>query len=162
MLNKTLKILILFLSLICSSFNNQDRGQFTYVYFKTPTLQIKYMREGLLCSGFYKGKYRTDFIQKLSSKKIIALQDYILRAKLWTMDSLYKNKNVILDGVWCVFILCDEREEQFKRIFYYECFNRSLDSLMIYLNDLIPDSKKKYYSLDKYRFIYRQDDCICE
>ena len=159
---------ILFVSfitfMVCASFkplNTKDLEQFTYVNFKTPELQIKYMREGLLCSGSYKKTYHIDFIRKIPLAKVMALQSYITRANIWSMSSSYEKIDRIIDGDYSkIFILNREQNDEYKNISYYNCYNPVLDSLMVYLNDLIPANKRKYYDINKYRYNKDMGNCV--
>ncbi len=162
MLSKLIFVAIFAIILLCA-FDPEDVADITYVKFKTPLLDIQYSKQGLLCNGIYKNKYRVDFIRmrNLDLKKVHALNDFITRNNFWSMGSSFVRVDGILDDNGpLMFILNKEHTEEYKVISYQNCYNSVLDSLMIYLNDIIPTSKRKYYNISTYRYLKERGDCI--
>lgn len=143
---------------ITSSFAQDER---TYVTYSNPRMTIRYMREGLLCSGLYKNKYHIRFIHRdnLSVKKIVELDNFIRRHSVWQMREQYRKRVLVLDASWNKFTLHRHNEEKYKTIFYANCYNQILDSFMVYINDLIPKSKRKHYDINGFRTLPCNDSC---
>lgn len=136
------------------------REECTYVtYSNPPYLTIRYMREGLLCSGLYKNKYHIRFIHRdnLSAKKMVQLDDFIKRYSVWQMREQYSTR--VLDGSSSEFILYGQYEEKNKTILYSNCYNQILDSFMVYINELIPKSKRKRFDINRFRTLPSNDSC---
>ncbi len=132
----------------------------TYVTYSNPRVTIKYMREGLLCSGIYKKHYKINFIHrdKLSSEKMKKLDLFLQKKNIWSMNEKYKG-SLVLDAPWSHFVLYNVREHKCKNILYFDCYNQTLDSLMVYINDLIPKNKRKYYNIVNYHTSINNDTC---
>jgi hypothetical protein len=151
---------ILFMTSFLSAQSNIT--DITYVRFKGAFIDVKYSKEGLLCSGIYKNNYKVDFInvKKLNRVKLEALNQFILNSSIWLMDSSYVNQDVIIGGSWCTFIFTKDPDDQYKRVFNSNCYQPVLDNLIILLHEIIPQNKRKYYNLEKYRFNTSLGTCI--
>jgi hypothetical protein len=123
---------------------------------------VKLSEEGLTCKNpdprLKRG--RTIFIDYLSldRTKLNAIQSYFHRNDFFNRDSVYSCPSNGPHGELRTLIF--RRYDQFKVIKYFECSRQDLDSVYIYLNDLIPRKYKKIYSIPSAREGERNCDCL--
>lgn len=163
-----LKLLYLFISLMKINCFSQEidsiseNGGFMgklpkmniYIMYET-NLGIRYFLFGryLIIDGFYKEKYKSIFIKPkyIKLEKIKDLEDYIERKNIWNLPEINTNDTaiVIQDPPFIsTFVIVDKYNNRCKILTYEECYSQSLDSLMYYMNDLIPNHYKKQLNLN--------------
>lgn len=144
------------------SINSIKRVEPTYLRYSNDLFTLKYIREGMIISGFVNQKYKIDFIdgKHLVFSKIEDLRKYIERNDIWNMSDIYHNKVVVLGGFSYQFVLSDSDELKYKTIYLSNCYNEKLDSLRYYLFELVPPKYKKKYKLEYYSY-EKEDPCAC-
>lgn len=75
--------------------------EYTYIHFSTSNLSLNYMRQGVLYSGIYKGKYFCNFYKtkKIPIEKRNAIQRFIKKENLWDLDIAFNNKTTIIGSI---------------------------------------------------------------
>ena len=161
MLNRLTLVISCLILIVSTSLKPEIETRSTYVHFKRSLVQVRYLREGLLCSSIYKDKYHVDFfrINSLNKKSVEELKRFTYQSNIWLMDSIYVSKDLALSSPGSTIILNKELTDEYKRIVYDDCFNPVLDSLIVYLNNLIPLNKRKFYDINKFRSKPDQGNC---
>lgn len=155
MIKISMIIVIFLLGLKSSLINNNPmpvKAIENYVCISAFGLEVKTIKEGLICSGWYKKKIKTSFFSydKIDQVKWKRLNEFIFRFNENCLDSIYSAKQVVLGGSNYEIKLSSSKDGFYRRILYLNCFNSEIDSLIFYTSDLIPERQKKYFNLFKY------------
>jgi hypothetical protein len=123
---------------------------------------IIYSREGLLmrCFPCYDKDIHNQFIpqEQLDKEKEAQLQHFLQDNDFFSYCELYSSKYFILDGSGYNIIF--RQNNSFRTIFHYECYHSKIDSLVYYINSIIPEPYKEYYSIGRFRD--GENPCICK
>ena len=154
--NKQNKLLIVFfILLLLTSFSpsSSNLEEYTYIHFSTSNLSLDYMRQGVLCSGIYRGKYFCNFYKtkKIPIEKRNAIQRFIKRENIWDLDTAFNNQTTIIGSIPQIFILNNPHKNVYKKITISSCYHSKMDSLIVYLNDLLPKSERRRMNLLNFR-----------
>jgi hypothetical protein len=123
---------------------------------------IIYSQEGLLmyCSPCYNNNYHCQFIplEQLDKEKTAQLQCFLQDNDFFSYCTYYGLGYIVLDPTSYGIII--RQNNSFKSIFLGNCYHSKLDSLVYYVNSIIPELYKEYYSISRYND--KVGTCICE
>lgn len=118
---------------------------------------LKIFKDGLLCKSVNSDLSMVfDYypLKDLDHEKFLKIQDYLYGNDFFNMDSVYENPLIKYSSYRIDFLFLTD--SKIKRIEWLSGGNMYLNSLLVLVNDLIPENKRNLYSINS--MFYSKDE----